>query len=231
MAIEWPITILKPRSIVPPFLASRSLSGGASLSGRMQIVASDAGVWMCSLNNIPLYNRQTILTWRAIAARAEGRLNPIDLPLFRYELEYSAQGADYDYGAPVTSIPFSDETYFDDGTGFVGSITEVAADGAAALRATSMTFSVTTAPRIEPGQIFGINHATKGPRWYQIKTYDYDTFAVTFQPPLREAVADGEVIIFDQPACRMRLATDNEMQIELEAGSYGSESVNFIEDL
>ena len=132
MAIEWPITILKPRSIVPPFLASRSLSGGASLSGRMQIVASDAGVWMCSLNSIPLYNRQTILTWRAIAARAEGRLNPIDLPLFRYELEYSAQGADYDYGAPVTSIPFSDETYFDDGTGFVGSITEVAADGAAA---------------------------------------------------------------------------------------------------
>ena len=94
-----------------------------------------------------------------------------------------------------------------------------------------MTFAVVTADRIEPGQIFGINHATKGPRWYQIQTYDYDTFAVTFIPPLREAVADGDVITFDQPACRMRLATDNEMKIELQAGSFGTASVNFIEDL
>ena len=231
MAIEWPITILKPQSISPPFLAPRSLSGGASLSGRMQISASDAGVWVCSLNSIPLYNRQTVLTWRAIAARSEGRLYPIDLPLFRYELEYSAQDTGYDYGAAVTPIPFSDESYFDDGTGFVGGLTEVTSNGAAALRATSMTFAVVTADRIEPGQIFGINHATKGPRWYQIQTYDYDTFAVTFIPPLREAVADGDVITFDQPACRMRLATDNEMKIELQAGSFGTASVNFIEDL
>jgi len=168
MAIQWPYTVLCPARIVPPFLQNRTVAGGASLSGNMQVSASDAGIWVCAFENIVLHNRATVLSWRSIAVKAEGRLNPIDVALFDYEREYGAHDAAYD--GPQTGVPFSDGEYFSDGVGFIGSTVSVVASAAAALRAVSISVTVTIAPRIESGQFFSINHPAKGPRWYQITT-------------------------------------------------------------
>jgi hypothetical protein len=57
------------------------------------------------------------------------------------------------------------------------------------------------------------------------------TANITFRPPLREAVPSGTNLEFDQPVCRMRLASDSEMNIAFNHIVMGQPTVNFIEDL
>lgn len=228
---SWPSAVLKPQAATLPRLAPRTLSGGASVSGRTQIVASDAGVWVATLSSVPVYDRDTLLTWRAIEAWCDGRLNAIDVPLPAYEQAYAPFASGLDYTTLFSAVPHSDDSYFSDGSGYVGGIADVTVSADLALGATAMTASVAYAPRLQPGQVFSIDHAGKGPRWYQVRSWDEDTAAMTFRPPLREAVASGARLNFDRPTCRMRLRSDDAMRLDLQMPAYGYPSVGFIEDL
>ena len=55
---------------------------------------------------------------------------------------------------------------------------------------------------IEPGNLFAINHPSWGWRTYRIATADPDG-TITFGTPLREAVAAGTLLDFENPRCRM----------------------------
>ncbi|MNL55779.1 hypothetical protein D3C87_1792130 [compost metagenome] len=50
-------------------------------------------------------------------------------------------------------------------------------------------------------------------------------------PPLREPVLAGTELNFTRPVCRMRLATDDAMQIDLDLNRRGFPSLDFVEDL
>jgi hypothetical protein len=70
---------------------------------------------------------------------------------------------------------------------------------------------------------------------YRIRTVQMtgaNTATITFRPPAREAVSAGTEMEFDRPVCRMRLATDAEMDLDLDlVAPWSYPTVNFIEDV
>jgi hypothetical protein len=52
---------------------------------------------------------------------------------------------------------------------------------------------------------------------------------ITFNPPLREAVASGTALEFDQPRCKMRLANPGSMDLQVQPWTFNSASVEFVE--
>lgn len=222
MTILWPIKTLRARDVSFD-IAPRSLAGPPSVSGFTQVVSSDAGIWKATLGGIIIRSREHVLTWRAIDTLLEGRLNPILVPFCRaYQPvpDGAVEAGLYD------DVPHSDESYHSDDTGYVSAVIDVVAVEAAAARSVSMAITITRAGDIQPGQHFSV-----GERAYRIRSYDESTGTITFRPPLREAVTAGAALEFDNPVCRMRLATDNEMNLELRGRRISDPTVNFIEDL
>lgn len=216
----WPIGVLPPRNLALD-ITPRSLAAPSSISGITQVVSSDAGIWKITYDAVPVFDAQRIKAWRAIANLLEGRLGSILVPISRF-YQPSPEGSD-----PLYRLtPHSDDALFDDGAGYIGRVIDVVTVGSMALRAVSGTVSVNVAGQIEPGQHFSV-----GERLYRVRTFDPDTGAITFRPPLREPVPSGTNLEFDEPVCRMRLATDSEMDLPLDYNRFSFPSVNFIEDL
>ncbi len=223
MTIRWPVCILPPRNVSFD-IAARSLAAPASIGGATQVVASDAGVWKATFGDIRVTGQDGVLSWRAIATLLEGRLGSVLVPLCRgYQPVLQDPDALYD------PVPHDDDTFFDDDTGYAGSTTSVHFASGAAVRAVSATVTIGYGGTLQPGQHFSV-----GERLYRLRSVVYanDTQAsITFRPPLREAVAAGIPLEFDDPVCRMRLASDGEMDLELQMRRWGSPSVNFLEAL
>lgn len=216
----WPIGVLPPRNLALD-IAPRSLAAPSSISGITQVVSPDAGIWKITYDAVPVFDAQRIKAWRAIANLLEGRLGSILIPITRFY-----QPVPPGSGPLYQQVPHSDDALFDDGSGYIGRVIDVVTVGSMALRAVSGTVQVNYAGDIEPGQHFSV-----GERLYRIRTFDPDTGAMTFRPPLRESVPAGTNLEFDNPICRMRLATDAEMDLPLELNRYSFPTVNFIEDL
>jgi len=218
MTLMWPIRRLRAQNFSLD-LAPRSLAGSASISGASQVVASDAGIWKATLGNIVIRSREDRLAFRGLAALLEGRLTPILIPVCRGDQPWPT-GADY------SEVPHSDGTLFSDGTGHEGTVIDVTADQNAPVRNGQFRINVNRAGPIQSGQHFSI-----GERLYRVRTYDTSTRILTFRPLLREAVSDGDRLEFDNPVGRFRLASDSEMDLELQMRRFGSPTVNFVEDL
>lgn len=225
MAIMWPIGVL-PAQNVSFDIASRSLSAPPAVSGAVQVVSSDAGIWKATFGNVIVHKKNAVLTFRAISTMLEGRLGKIIVPLCRgYQPFTDGESSGNLFNRPV---PHSDGAYFSDTTGYVSGITDASTVGNYPVRAVQMTMNIST-PNAQAGQHFSI-----GDRLYRIRTINYISptqAVVTFRPPLREAVTNGARIEFDRPICRMRLATDDEMDLTLALRKFGNPTVNFIEDV
>lgn len=222
MTIRWPEKVLRPQNVAFD-LAPRSLAGPASVSGKTQVVSSDAGLWKFTFGNVVVNGRDRVLAWRAIQALLEGRLGTILVPLCR---GYQPVPAGAVEAGLWGDVPHSDDADFSDDTGYVGTVISVVAAEDVASRAVSMTADVTYSGDLQSGQHFSI-----GERLYRIRTFDADTGTMTFRPPLREAVAAGTELNFDGPVCRMRLASDDAMDLELALRRFGNPTVNFLEDV
>jgi hypothetical protein len=214
--IAWP-PLLTPRSIEFTF-DSRSRSGGVSINGLEQLVASGGGVWRARLISIPVVTETKRRVWRAIQAQTQGRAKEVLVPVFCI-----------DQPEMIGGIPHSDGTFFSDGSGYSqGSISaELTED--APLRATQITLNV-AGSSIDPGHYFEIGNG----RLHTISALveeDGDEKTFDIWPPLREAATAGSSANFSDPKCRMRLATDDAMKAEFELGRFAFPTVEFIEAL
>jgi hypothetical protein len=221
MTIRWPIGVLRARDVSFD-IAPRTLAGPTSVSGKTQTVSTDAGIWKATLGSIVIRDRNTRLAFRAIANLMEGRLNPILVPLCRGDQPIPSVDGLYE------DVPHSDEADHDDDTGYVGRVINVVT-AAMAPRATSGAVTVAHGAVIEPGQHFSI-----GERLYRLRTVVWtgaSTANITFRPPIREAVAFGTYLNFDDPVCRMRLVDDAQMDLDLQGRRFGAPSVSFVEDI
>lgn len=222
MTLLWPMQVLRPR-VVAFDIAPRSLAGPSSVSGFGQVVASDAGLWKATLGEILVHSRQERLAFRALATLLEGRLNPILIPLCRGDQPVPEGAVEAGlYG----TVPHDDGAPFDDDSEYSGTVIDVVAASNAAVRAVSMTVTVNYAGEIQSGQNFSV-----GERLYRVRTFDPDTDELTFRPQLREAVSIGDRLEFDNPIGRFRLASDAEMDLELQMRRNASPTVRLIEDL
>lgn len=216
MIDRWPRSVLPSQE--PMFhLAPMNVSGPVSRSQASDIISGDAGLWIATLGNVVVTTRDRVLTWQALAARLRGRRSPIVVPLCR---TYQPVVAGYD----KTAVPHSDGTFFSDGTGYVGAGTDVRTTEDLPARAVSATVVINYAGAILPGAKFSF-----GKRLYEVESVTGNT--IMWMPPLREPVPAGTELNFTAPQCQMRLATDNEMMLPLDAGRRGIKSVSFVEDL
>lgn len=225
MTIRWPEKVLRPKTFSLD-LAARNLSAPASISGTSQVVSSGAGIWKAKLGEIAVASDNAVKCFRAIAGLLDGQAGAVLIPAYR-TFNPMPEGAEelglYD------PVPFDDDAFFDDGTGFVSRVIDVQLTGAIIKGATSATIAINVAGQIEPSHRFSL-----GERLYQIRTITYSSptaAAITFSPPAREAASAGDNLEFDDPVCKMRLATDAEMDIELQLNQYAFPSVNLVEAL
>lgn len=221
MTIRWPEKTLRPQNVAFTPMA-RTLAGPTSVSGKTQVVSSAAGIWKATFGSVIVKKRAEVLAWRAVETLLEGRLNPILVPFCRAYNPLATVDGLYD------AVPHSDDSYFSDGSGYVGGAMQVLSGGMAA-NATSGNIAIGYGGTIEPGQHFSV-----GERGYRLRSVVYtsaNTADITFRPPLREAVANGAELNFDDPVVRMRLATDDAMDLELALRRFGTPSVSFVEDI
>jgi len=224
-AVLWPIGVLKPQSVTFE-IAARTLAGPSSVSGVSQVVASDAGIWKATFANVitNTRKREPVLAFRALAALLEGRMNPILVPLCRAYQPYSPE-----WQGLYEPVPHSDGSPFGDGSEYQGTVIDVTLASNLPVRGTTAMIAIHVAHEIQPGQHFSI-----GERLYRIRTIEHTgegAATITFRPPAREAALIGTRLEFDFPVCRMRLASDNEMDLALDYGRWSYPSVNFIEDV
>lgn len=225
MTLWWPRKLLAPKQFAID-LAPRSLAGASSVSGFSQVVSSDAGIWKASLADVVIESRMKIACFRALGALLDGRLTPIMVPLFG---DYSPLPDDAIGAGIDDDVPHGDGSFFSDETGYEDSIIDIRVTADAPARAVSINVEL-----IAAGDLVGGEHFSIGERLYRVRTVIYsgeNAATITFRPPLREAVETGARLEFDKPACRMRLATDAEMDLEIVLERIGWQTVNFIEDI
>lgn len=223
MTIMWPVHVLRPYSVAFD-IASRSLAAPSSVSGKTQVVSSDAGIWKVTFGGIIVRTRNEVNVFRAISNLLEGRLNAILVPFCRGYQPINADAVDaYD------GVPHGDDMPFDDSSEYVGGANQVTLTAPISARAVSANLAIDYGGTIEAGQHFSL-----GERLYRVRTVVYtgtNTATVTFRPPAREAAIAGATVDFDTAACRMRLATDSEMDLDLMGRRTANPTVNFIEDV
>ena len=122
--LTWPLGVRPTR--IELSVAAMTKSGGQSITGAEQIIASPAARWEGKLT-LPAMNAAMLLQWRGFVAALQGRLGTFNMPIF-------------DAGRQ----PFA--------VGLVISVTATAA----ALNATSLTLTVTQGGPILAGHRFSI---------------------------------------------------------------------------
>lgn len=200
----------------------RVISGGTSLSGEEDVIETDGGGRVfAEFMNGPLLDREAVLAWRAIGTRFGSGTELIVVPFC--DMLHQPYGGTH-------SVPHSDDAPFSDDSEYSGGGPYATAAADAALRATTISLTIDLPQSLIGGEWFAIEHETKGWRAYNIATVeaqDETTATVTFRPPLREAVSEGDHIEFAQPRCLMRI--DGRPGRSLELGQYGEASLRFVE--
>lgn len=225
---DWPAT-LEPVDAMIPMLESNAASAGRSVSGQERFIVTDAGLWRYGFR-INLRTPHQILSWRAILAVADGRVNPIRVPICDGLFDPSAMAGVR--GGIVRTIRADRVTYdggvtHSDGSGFGPSITlgTVASTRGAGQTSIRVTLLAGMAP--QPGQYFGDDD-----RFYVIKSATLvsgTTYDLTFLPRLRQTIAGGSEVRFDKLKCLMRIADEDSIRTELRTLRYGEINVSFVE--
>lgn len=197
--VTWPFDDLKPRDI-GIYPCFANIGGGVSLSGKEPVTTSSAGYWRFVLSGIPVKTRANILAWRAIEAQLEGRGKTVAIPV------YDGKRAPWP-AAPGGSI---DAESFGD---------VQAGD-------TALQIVPTNIADLQSGMGFSVADF-----YYRIVEVQGDSsvFDVTIFPPVREAFPAGQALEFRRPICRVRLADDLGMSLDLDGLKRGEVTVEFVE--
>ncbi len=205
-----------------PYLNPRNRSGGAALNGVEQVSGNGTALWMWRAVMV-LRNKGDVRSWRSIRAQLDGRVNYLRSRVCdRYRITRREIGVPDRDGA----IPYSDDAYHSDGSGFA--LAQPSTTLSASAAAAASTISILAAPvggYMTAGVFFSIAdwlYVVTG--WEEVGP----SFSVTFKPPLKAAAASGDVVDFNARAVWV-LASDSEGQADLRDGRRGAIELNLVE--
>ena len=166
LPLFWPPTLPEQQIMFHPMVPSRS--GGMSVSGVEQVIASSAGFWRADIVFHVKRSGQTRpgnqhLAWRAMLANLEGRTNPFFIGPCDHANAPAAIAGEDDLGP--YHITHSDDAPFSDGTYYAQYATSAHVVANAAAGVNAITIWVEAGHIPEAGQYFGI-----GQRLYLIKS-------------------------------------------------------------
>ena len=200
----------------------RTLSGGTSLSGAADLIATDGGgVVTVEFTDPDLVDPDAANAWSAIDVVSDGGAHAFIVPLT--DAKHQQFG---EITTPVGGFPWWDEADFAD--------TEPHAllNASAALRATTLVVDVSAlSGRLHEGIWLSIDHGAWRHRAYRIAEIVADDgleATIKVRPPLREATAQDTAVEFYDPKCTMRV--DGSMRAPRSMGWASSQGVRFIED-
>jgi len=202
----WPCAVLRPRDVAFN-LNERTLGASPSVSGYAQVVGGGPPIWTATFGNIDIRTQQHRLAFKAIAALLRGRMNIIRVPMCRGDQPVPA-------GFVEATVPHSDETPHDDDTEYYQPVisAEVGVSGLAG--GVSVNMDAFAIGDVQAGQHFSIDS-----RLYRIVGVTNNgggNYDLSIWPPLRVDITAGDWMEFDDPTCRMRLASDQEMNLDLQ---------------
>lgn len=206
-------------------LERRTVSGGESLSGDEDLIATDGGGRVfVEMGDLYLDEPAIAQAFRALDAYCDGGARAVIVP-FCDGRHQPTQG--------FVTVPHSDGTTFSDETEYSQGDASGEVAGDAALRATVIELSGLVMQRaLIGGEWLSIDHPTMRWRAYRIaeitaQDIEAGTAKVSIRPPLREAVTAGEFVDFARPRCVMR--PDGGLLSPTSMG-YASGSARFVED-
>lgn len=208
--------------------------GGTSLSGISDTVQTDGGgYWQidqtgADFGGVDDDDRAHTLAWRASNAAMSGGRPAIILLCDRHHQPVNA----------ASRVPHSDDTPFSDDSEYIGSGASAAVlavingdAGGDGLNATVIDITFTGERDLIGGEKF--THVTEewGPRAYEI--YNIEEIdrgkRITFQPPIRGHIAEGDELDFDNVRCVMRRVSAPTNALSL--GLFSTASIQLVEDM
>lgn len=199
MVLVFPTGLFAPND-VDFDIEQRVVSGGTSLDGGEDVIATDGGGrWGGTLADFYLDDERVGKAYRALSALSDGGARAFAVPFCDHRYQ--------PVGIGNADAPHSDGSLFSDDTEYSQGGGGVTISAAAPLRSTSLVLSGldSIGGELIGGETFSIDHLTMRHRAYRVATVNGNT--ITFRPPLREAVPTGTAISFD-PMCMMRVVGD-----------------------
>jgi hypothetical protein len=193
----------------------RGRGGSESVAGNGQVVYGSQPRWVATLD-FNLIGRDRVLVWQAITAKMRGRVNLMRIcACDPFQPTFAEMGLSAAQIAEIgTSIPHSDEAFFDDDSGY--SQGPVLSGVVAARGATSFTVDATPVnDALQPGHMFSVDdylyRVTGVSGVMASRTYE-------FEPPLREAMVATDSIDL-RP--HVIVAFDGDLEARAKLGSGG----------
>lgn len=206
-------------------VVSQVISGGTSISGEEDVIATDGGGrWEGTWGNIALDGPKEVNRFRAWVAHWAGGAQSFLWPIL------SLDGAPRPIGGNGYLTPSDiivDDEDFPTSVGFASPHIVAETVGDAALRATTITILITQGEQISVGQAFGVGY--RAYRIERITARDGMEATCKITPPLREAIDDGTAVNFDWPVVECRIAPGQDLSPEVVQGRYADVSVRFVE--
>lgn len=200
--LTFPTHLFNPASIQMR-RAGAAITGGESLSGETDTIVTDGGgYWVVQMSGIILRTPDLIRAWRAWEDTLESGTTRVLVPVadVRQAPRPMIGGR---LSSPSALVNTTGDPYFPEAVAFATPWIVATITAPAALRATELTINVERGARLKGGEVFSIDHATKGRRAYRVVrvlSRDEQEAVVTIRTPLREAVADDTPVDFDWPS-------------------------------
>jgi hypothetical protein len=209
-----------------------TITGGEALSGDTDIIGTDGGgYWIVEMEGIELISDDLVRAWRAWEDTLDGGVTKVLVPVADVRLAPRPIIGGR-LGSPSALDPGSDDPYFPEAVGFATPFIVATVVEAAALRATQLTINIERGQRLKGGEIFALDHPTKGRRCYRVRqvlSRAGQQAVVSIRTPLREAVDAGANADFDWPSLVARLIPESDISPLLLYGRSGTVNIAFRE--
>ncbi|AIT81591.1 hypothetical protein [Novosphingobium pentaromativorans] len=218
----WPAHLFKPK-IVNARPVSQTISGGASLSGVEDVIATDGGGrWIIEFSGINLTTPAQQRAWSAWAGYLDGGATECLVPIL--SLPTGPRPFAWDKAVRVSKL-VTDNDVFPTSAAYSVSHMSASIGANAALRATSLQINLTSQGEIVGGEKFSI-----GDYAYRI-VRETSAGIFSIRPPLREAVTAGAAVNFDWPVVRCRMQPAQDFESPINFGRFSESSITFIESV
>lgn len=226
-----------------------------SVSGVEQVIISGADRWKARAT-LRVHRFDQILAMRGMMAAADGRTGTWLIPPCSgfQRIERQVNGINLVTGMrTIVRSPFDDGSTFSDTGEFetkmiLGSVTAVAASRSRSITVQMPVFAGDFSWDFSNPDFFsgddGSGHYTPlAGQFFSIGEYLYviataipvhdpndGVYTLAIRPGLRIAANVGDQIDFSRPVCRMRLATDETGELDLDMLRFANVSLDFVED-
>lgn len=208
-------------------------SAGEALGGDEQIGSSLSARWGMTLD-FNIRGQTQVRAYRGIKAGLKGRYVATRFAICD---PFRIRFVDADWPVPSAPIPFSDGTYFSDGTGFASPDVTTTVAAASALRSEEITLKVST---INDALGFGHFLSVTDPTlpvdqadWLYMVTgvleRSGNNRTFTIAPPLRAAASIDNEVRIGRPRGLFRLRDDMSGAAAFDFGRFGKPSMDFVE--